>query len=192
MVSQTSQPSPEEAVTRVFRQQYRLLAALFPRDGEVMVARAAAVARTLVRQTGLSRVNPEQLAAKIIACHHLGLEVGDQASLVPYGDGVELVIGPRGLIALAYRSGFVKSIVARSVFEADHVDGLWDYDLGDSAYIRHRKAPAGRRARTSTITDRSRRPRRARGSTITRGWPARRQSSAASSSCPGARSSRRR
>ncbi len=110
-----------------------------------MVNRACAAACAASRGQALKNASAESIATATIACHHLGLEPGDQAYLVPFKGEVQLIIGPRGLISLMFRSGFVKSVVARSVFEADARHGVWDYDLGSSPFIRHQKAPTGRR-----------------------------------------------
>lgn len=152
----------ETRIKAIFKTQYRMLAALFPKDGDTMVNRACSAACFAAREvitTGehkgqlkLGKATAEAIAEKVIACHHLGLEIGDQAYLVPYGDDVQLIIGPRGLVTLMMNSGFVKSIVARSVFEADVAAGLFSYDLGSKPFIRHQKAPAGRRdEKTSNI-----------------------------------------
>ncbi len=140
--------SKEAKIKAVFRSQARHLAALFPKDGDTMVARACAMAvcaaRDIDKKSGLTKLDkiaPELIAEKVIACHHLGLEIGDHASLVPYGTDLQLIIGPRGLIALMYRSGFVKSVEARSVFEGDE----FDYELGSKKFIHHKKATNGRR-----------------------------------------------
>lgn len=131
----------EVRIKATFKARFRELAALFPTDGETMVVRAQAIACAQSRLEHLKSANPDAIAEKTIACLHLGLELGDQASLVPFKGDVQLIIGPRGLIALAYRSGFVKSIEARSVFAPD----MFDYELGDRPFIRHKKATAGRR-----------------------------------------------
>ncbi|HSM93424.1 MAG TPA: recombinase RecT [Anaeromyxobacteraceae bacterium] len=140
----------------IFQQKAKELAAVFPKDGPTLVARAQATALS-----GANALHPDVTADSIaeaaIACHHLGLEIGDQAYLVPYKDkGVpkaKLMVGPRGLIALAYRSGFVKSIVARTVFDGDE----FDYNLGTNE-ISHRKALHGRREWTNEETGQTRRP----------------------------------
>jgi recombination protein RecT len=141
------QDSPADArIKAIFKTQYRQLSALFPDNGEVMVNRACAAAVNASRTSALKDASAESIAAATIACHHLGLEPGDQAYLVPFKGEVQLIIGPRGLISLMFRSGFVKSVRAHCVFEADATSGVWDYDLGSSKYIRHRKAPVGRRS----------------------------------------------
>lgn len=127
-----------ETIRAIFRSQARHLAALFPADGETMVARACSMALTAAKTV---KASPESIAETALACLHLGLEFGDQAYAVPHGGRAGLIVGPRGLIALAYRSGFVKSIEARSVFAGD----FFEYELGDRPFIKHRKATQGRR-----------------------------------------------
>jgi recombination protein RecT len=108
---------------------------------------AVSAARETDKKSGalkLGSIDPEIIAEKVIACHHLGLEIGDQASLVPYGSDLQLIVGPRGLIALMYRSGFIKSVEARSVFDGDE----FDYSLGSKKFIHHKKATSGRRVAT--------------------------------------------
>lgn len=57
----------------------------------------------------------------------LGLEPdGRHAHLIPYGKECTLIVDYKGLVALAYRSGDVKSIHADVVFEGD----IFDYRLG--------------------------------------------------------------
>jgi len=134
-----------EKIKSIFRAQAKHLAALFPTDGETMVARACSMALTAAKTV---KASPESIAETALACLHLGLEFGDQAYAVPHGGRAALIVGPRGLIALAFRSGFVKSIEARSVFAGD----FFEYELGDSPYIRHRKATAGRRPERAADT----------------------------------------
>ena len=66
----------------------------------------------------------------------LGLEVGGllgHAYLIPYGREAQLVIGYKGLIELARRSGQIKSIEARAVFEGDD----FTYSYGMSPTLSH-------------------------------------------------------
>jgi recombination protein RecT len=131
-----------ERIKAIFRARARELAGLFPRDGMTMVARAVETARMVSMNLDLD-ITAESIAEAAIACHHLGLEVGDQAYIYPHQKGqAKLTIGPRGLIALAYRSGEIKSIRACSVFKGDD----FTYDLGDDS-IHHVKAVTGRRPR---------------------------------------------
>lgn len=91
------------------------------------------------------KASVETVAERVIACHHLGLEIGDQAYLVPYSGDANLIIGPRGLIALAYRSAFVRSLHVGIVFRADVEAKLFTYNLGNGD-ISHEKATHGRRS----------------------------------------------
>jgi recombination protein RecT len=132
-----------QRIRSIFDFKRKELATLFPKDGDTLVSRAQATA--LAGAAGFDvDVTADSIAETAIACHHLGLEIGDQAYMVPYKEkGIskaKLIVGPRGLIALAYRSGFVKSIVARSVFDGDE----FTYNLGTDE-ITHRKAIRGRR-----------------------------------------------
>lgn len=92
--------------------------------------------------------NPDLLAcdrtsflAAGVGAAQLGLEPNDArglAYLVPFNDRkrgkvVQLVIGYRGYIDLARRSGMVSSINAFAVFEGDH----FDYQLGLDPTITH-------------------------------------------------------
>lgn len=129
---------------RIFGERRKLLAALFPTNGDALVARACAVACVQVNADALMNAAVDMICERVIACHHLGLEVGDQAYLVPYKGQTNLIIGPRGLIALAYRSGFVKSVYATSVFRADVEAGLFKYNLA-TGEIQHEKAQINRR-----------------------------------------------
>jgi len=133
-----------QQVRGIFRERYKLLAALFPEHGDTMVNRACAVACSHVNSPALWKANPEAVAEKVIGAHHLGVEIGDQAYLVPFKGDVQLIVGPRGLIALAYRSGFVKSVYATSVFKADVDAGLFHYNLA-TGEIQHEKATRDRR-----------------------------------------------
>lgn len=66
----------------------------------------------------------------------LGLEVGGllgHAYLIPYGRECQLIIGYKGLIELARRSGQIKSIEARAVFEGDD----FHYSYGMNPTLTH-------------------------------------------------------
>lgn len=69
----------------------------------------------------------------------LGLEPGvlGQCWVIPFKRNAVLIPGYRGLTQLAYRSGLVKSLIARPVFDGD----LFSFDYGTSAGIKHR--PSG-------------------------------------------------
>jgi recombination protein RecT len=92
----------------------------------------AAVSRT----PQLQKCRPETLLSAIFIAGRLGLEpdgVLGSAYLVPFGDECQLIIGYRGLIDLATRSGKVISIVSRVVHEKD----LFRVRLGTDEAIKH-------------------------------------------------------
>lgn len=57
-----------------------------------------------------------------------------QAYLVPYKDQCQLIIGYRGMLDLARRSGEIESVTARAVFEGDY----FEVEYGDNERIVHR------------------------------------------------------
>lgn len=77
------------------------------------------IALTELRRTpALLSCNRESLLGAIVQCSQLGLEPGNNlghAYLIPYGKECTLIIGYKGLIDLARRSGQIISISAREV-----------------------------------------------------------------------------
>lgn len=135
----------EERISEIFREQYKPLAALFVKDGAVMVnrARQSAIAALKMRdkKTGalmLEKISPEVIAEKCIACHMMGLEPITEAYLIAYGGELQIIRAPQGLIKLMANAGW--RVEARAVREGD----FFEHDLGDDGFIKHRKL-AGRR-----------------------------------------------
>lgn len=79
---------------------------------------------TVSRTPGLLKCTPQSLLMAIMAASSLGLEpdMRGLAYLVPYGNKCNLVIGYKGMLELAYRSGSVKRIFAEVVGENDVFD----------------------------------------------------------------------
>lgn len=84
----------------------------------------------------LAKCKPASLAQAIMEAGRLGVEPGmlGQAYLVPYGQECTLIVGYRGLIDLARRSGGVTKIEARIVYENDH----FEVEFGSDAKFSHR------------------------------------------------------
>lgn len=90
------------------------------------------------------RVNPKlaeasipSLLGAVLGAAQLGLEPGGtlgHAYLVPYKKEVQLVIGYKGMVQLAMRSGLIASISAQVVREGD----VFDFEYGTNFFIRHR------------------------------------------------------
>lgn len=154
------QAAKEARIREVFTGQKKLLAQLFPKDGETLVARAVSSAIMASRELDkdgkyrLANVSAEAICEKVIAAHHMGLEPGTECYLVPYGGKLQLQTGPLGLVRLMMNSGFVASIEYHDVFgfpdpetgkPTDPGGDFFQYDLGDAPFIRHRKGVEGRR-----------------------------------------------
>ncbi len=111
-----------------------------------------------IKQAAASHLNPERLLRIVVAnvlktpalkactfdsifrcmmqSAELGLEPGSaigDAYLVPYGKECQLIPGYRGLIKLAYRSGFVASVMAACVYQGDK----FEFELGLDPKLRH-------------------------------------------------------
>ena len=89
-------------------------------------------ALTCLRQTpALANCTPASVLGSLMTCSQLGLRPGvlGHAYLIPFKNQAQLVIGYQGLVELAHRSGQIKSLIARTVYENDHFDV--DYGLED-------------------------------------------------------------
>jgi len=100
------------------------------------------VALTTIRKSPkLQQCNPLSVCSAIMQAAQLGLEFSDamgHAYLVPYGNEATLLIGYRGLIELARRSGHIRKMESRVVYEGD----FFDYDFGIESKLVHR--PCGK------------------------------------------------
>ncbi len=99
--------------------------------------RLARIVTTEIRKVPkLAECTPMSFFGAVIQCAQLGLEPGNalgHAYLLPYGKDVQLIIGYRGMIDLARRSGQIVSIDARAVYEGDK----FDCQLGLDPHIDH-------------------------------------------------------
>lgn len=97
------------------------------------------------RTPALAKCSPATFYGAVLQCAQLGLEPGSalgQAYLVPFGSGkddqgrsnCQLIIGYRGMIDLARRSGQIQSINAYPVYEKDE----FSYELGLHPDIKHK------------------------------------------------------
>lgn len=99
--------------------------------------RLARVTVSQIRKTpALMKCDPASLAGAIQEAGRLGVEPGllGQAYLVPYGREATLIIGYRGLVELARRSGHIAKIEARTV----HANDVFDVEYGTDAKFRHK------------------------------------------------------
>lgn len=85
------------------------------------------------RQPKLADCSQASLLSAVFSCAQLGLEPGGalgHAYLVPYGREVQFILGYRGMIDLARRSGLIDSISAHAVFEGDRFE--CEYGLAEN------------------------------------------------------------
>ena len=99
--------------------------------------RMARIAATEVRKNkALLNTEPTSFLGSVMQAAQLGLEPGSalgQAYLVPYGNQCQLIIGYKGMIDLARRSGQVLSLNAYAVREGDD----FNFQLGLKPDIHH-------------------------------------------------------
>lgn len=105
--------------------------------------RMARIVTTEIRKTP-ALVNCEQgsFLGAVIQCAQLGLEPGNSlghAYILPYGKQAQLIIGYKGMIDLARRSGQIISISARVVRDGD----FFEYEFGLDESLVHRPAEDG-------------------------------------------------
>lgn len=102
--------------------------------------RLCRIVMTECRKTpALLKCNQESFLGAVLQCAQLGLEPGGALGhcyLLPYGNTAQLIIGYRGMIDLARRSGQIISIAAYVVHEEDE----FDYQLGLQPKIIHKPA----------------------------------------------------
>jgi len=119
------------------------IAAALPRH--MTPDRMARIVTTEVRKVPkLLTCNPKSLFGAVIQASQLGLEPGNalgHAYLIPYGKDVNLIIGYRGMIDLARRSGQIISIEARPVFDGDE----FSYEFGLNPDLKHKPGPTNNR-----------------------------------------------
>ncbi|MGJ4084385.1 recombinase RecT [Corynebacterium macclintockiae] len=125
-------PSLTQSIQRMEEQ----FALAMPKGAEA--AQLVRDALTCVRQTpNLAQCDHATVLGGLMTCAQLGLRPGvlGQAWLIPFKNNragryeAQVVIGYHGLVELAHRSGKIKSLIARTVYENDHFDV--DYGLED-------------------------------------------------------------
>lgn len=93
----------------------------------------------------LAECSPATILSCVMKCSALGLEPSavdglGRAYILPYrskqGMQAQLILGYKGMIALARRSGEIKDISARAVYEGDE----FDYSFGLDEHLNHKPA----------------------------------------------------
>jgi recombination protein RecT len=101
--------------------------------------RIARVTLTACRKNpALLDCNPSSIIGAVFQASQLGLQIDvlGSAYLVPYKDQVQLIIGYKGYIDLAYRSPRVISIQAHTVYAND----IFKMDNGSQPYLKHEQS----------------------------------------------------
>lgn len=108
-------------------------------------------ALTCLKQTpDLAKCTPQSVLGSLMTCAQLGLRPGvlGHAWVLPFWDGksrtfkAQLIVGYKGYVELAYRTGQIATVIARTVYDGDTFDV--EYGLDDK--LIHRPAMKGERA----------------------------------------------
>lgn len=95
------------------------------------------IAMTSVRRTpALLHCNPQSLLGAVVQAAQLGLEpdgVLGHAYLIPFKEEVQLIVGYKGMVDLARRSGQLSTIFARVVYSRDQ----FEYAYGLTERLEH-------------------------------------------------------
>jgi recombination protein RecT len=138
-LEKAAQPTNQRTIFDLIeRQKPELEKAL---SGAMDVERFARVVLTEIRRTpALLDCSPESLLGALMLSAQLGLEPGPlgHVYLVPFKGQVEFIIGYRGYIDLAYRSGQVKDVSAALVRQGD----AFEYRKGTRPFLDHTPDPA--------------------------------------------------
>ena len=131
-------PAKDKIVTlsQALGAKQKYLAQVLPKH--LTAERVIKVAITAASRTpSLLQCTPQSFVMAVIQASQLGLEAGSplgEAYLVPYKTECTLIVGYRGLIALARRSGEIESIEAHVVHARDH----FVLEFGLESRIEHR------------------------------------------------------
>jgi recombination protein RecT len=139
---QTNKPmTPEQTIRHYLQKMTPEIQRALPKHLDA--DRLTRIALTTIRQTPkLLDCNIQSLLAAVMQSAQLGLEpnILGQAYIIPYGKEAQFIIGYRGMIDLARRSGHIESIYAHPVYDQDE----FDYEYGLNPKLRHKPAMGDR------------------------------------------------
>jgi recombination protein RecT len=129
--------APEQAkpttLPMILKQNLTRLKTIAP-QGFKDVNRYSAALMVQVRENPkLAECSHMSIFGAFVKSCQLGLEPGEslgQAYFVPFKNECQLIIGYRGMVELAYRSGKVLSIAARVIYQNDHF--VYGYGIEDT------------------------------------------------------------
>lgn len=135
-------PKDQQTVYQLLERQKPAIEKVLPR--EIGVERFTRTVLTEIRRTPkLLEAAPESLLGAMMLSAQLGLEPGPLGLVyfVPFKREVQFIVGYRGYVELAYRSGLVKDVSAELVYEGDY----FKVSGGTSPKIEHEIRPRGDR-----------------------------------------------
>lgn len=150
MERQSAQPAKKATIAELIERQKVEIARALPAAAKMTPDRLARVALTTIKTSNkIASCTSESLLGALMTTAQLGLEPGPlgHAYFVPFKKSqkndrgqweswfeVQFIIGYKGILELARRSGNIRSIEARTVFENDH----FDYAYGLEDRLEHR------------------------------------------------------
>jgi recombination protein RecT len=133
--------TPEQTVAAYLKKMAPEIEKALP--SHMNAERLGRIALTTIRTTPkLLECSMPSLLGAVMQAAQLGLEPGliGHCYIIPYGKEAQFIIGYKGMIDLARRSGQIEQIYAHAVYEADH----FEYELGLHPKLVHKPA-TGRR-----------------------------------------------
>lgn len=112
------------------------LADMLPGGEEAARRFKRVVIQAIIKNPDLQKCSPNSIVSAVMDSAAIGIEPTGTlggAYLVPYGQTATLIVGYRGLIELARRSGEIDSIEAHVVRDGDE----FEYEYGTNAHVRH-------------------------------------------------------
>lgn len=131
--TQLAEARPQDGIQALLRNNWDRIAAVMPKH--MTSERLFQLSLSAINQTPkLAACTPASLLSCVMKCSALGLEPSavdglGRAYILPYGNQATFLIGYKGLIDLARRSGQLKSIHAQAVYEGDEFD-MWEDEDG--------------------------------------------------------------
>ena len=100
------------------------------------------VTSEIAKNSQLQRCSTMSLVQAALDAVSLGVRPGGTmglAYLVPYGQQAQFMLGYKGLMELAIRTGAVKNVSASLYYQKEYDDGLIEIDEGSSPRISHKR-----------------------------------------------------
>lgn len=131
--TQLAQARPQDGIQALLRRNWDRIASVMPKH--MTSERLFQLSVSAINQTPkLAACTPVSLLSCVMKCSALGLEPSavdglGRAYILPYGNQATFILGYKGIIDLARRSGQLKSIHAQAVYEGDEFD-FWEDEEG--------------------------------------------------------------